>query len=686
MLACVLEAGGYGVDVLGGTRAFARQATRVGRITIETGLGAQRRTWRRPELSKRLEIAIDDALTRHEQAMIVATDPLALHVSRAAVLRAQDRGVQVALAYDRGWHPGSGTFAGRREATSISHVERGIAASLELAMDDCWPAPLRQRVPIVYPAPLELIADPGRRQSLAQPESGVGIFLPPHWVSGDETALWELLRGLEGISAVVLGTPRQLRWLRRRGALRRAGLSARPLPDEDDVPNLVSRLPVVVCPSVLSPDLPPTMVAVSSRPAHIALVASQRVLDELGSIGYGVDQTSPVANAAAVRRACADAAERRHMPRVGVAGHHSDYAGQLTSLRRWMGVKGGRKLGIGPRNGNGQGWAWAQALRALHPDLMVEVFAAQYTSARIEMTPPSDVSITMEEWKQRTWQLWWAHRIRTQFTHLLIEQGLTACGLLNGGHFFHDVPHLLEAGLKVGLVFRGSEIRDPAGHAERERWSPFQDPGDPLTARLQKRCAVPRQKLATFAVPKFVTTLDLLDDVPDGTWLPQALDLDEWPPGPPILARSRPVVLHAPTSGMKGSHWIDDTCGALHDEGLIEYVRLHEVPFTQMPARIRAADIVVDQLALGSYGVLAVQAMASERLVIGHVSNRARARVPHEIPVLQAEPPDLRRVIEDAVAARDWSRSRARAGRDYVRRYHSGEESAERLIRHLLDP
>ncbi|MGI8574481.1 MAG: hypothetical protein ACR2MA_03885 [Egibacteraceae bacterium] len=363
------------------------------------------------------------------------------------------------------------------------------------------------------------------------------------------------------------------------------------------------------------------------------------------------------------------------------------YRRQVEALRAHGLAGEGSKLAIGPRNGNGQAWAWAQALRH-HAGLPVEVFTAEYSSGRLAMTHRTDVSIPLKDWKRREWQIWWAHRLQTQFSHVLIEQGLTACGWLNGKGFFDDLPAMLNSGMKVGLVFRGSEIRDPAGHAARERWSPFQDPNDPLTAELQSRFARVRREVDRCDVPKVVTTMDLLDDVPGAIWLPHVLDTQTWQPGPPILQRSRPVVLHAPsrTGQMKGSQWVDEACQPLHDAGVIEYRRLRGVPYAEMPSRIRAADIVIDQLALGSHGVLALQAMASERLVIGHVSGRVRSRLSDQIPVVEAEPPDVRGVLEDTLAARDHSRHLAASGREYVLRYHAGEESADRLQANLVVP
>jgi hypothetical protein len=338
-------------------------------------------------------------------------------------------------------------------------------------------------------------------------------------------------------------------------------------------------------------------------------------------------------------------------------------------------------LGIGPRNGNGQAWAWAQAVRDWTGDIDVETFAAEFETGVLAMRFPADHQIPIGSWKARSWQAWWARYVLTTFSHLLLEQALTACGSLHGRLYFDELPMLKARDIEVGLVFRGSEIRDPAAHAARHRWSPFRDPDDPLTRRLQEFVSITRGQLEHFDGPVFVTTLDLLDDVPRARWLPQAIDLDVWSPGPPVLERPVPRVLHAPSrEGIKGSRFVDEVCSQLANEGLIDYVRVRGVPYADMPALIANADIVIDQLALGAYGVLALQALASERVVIGHVADNVRTRLPEPLPIVEATPHDLHTVLRRVLDDRSWfSRSAAR-GRAYVRRYHDGSYSARVIL------
>lgn len=616
-----------------------------------------------------------------------ALDPLALAIARHAASQRRDHGLGTALWYDRSKSPAMGSSDDARELSAIGDVAIGTAASEPLAADDRWPDALRGRVPAIYSTPSELAdadAMEPRLKALVERGSGsrVGLFLPPRLTAPRLALLRHALKLMAPLCPVVFGHHEHPS-VARYGVQLIVWRRVEPAPAEDELARLAARLAVIVCPSVWTGSSAPSAIAVGGAARGAGLVTSKSVANELPG-ATPVDAISAHALAAAVTDAMPS---HESATRDRTWRSRFSHRRQVEALRAHGLAGDGRKLAIGPRNGNGQAWAWAQALRR-RGALPVEVFTAEYPSGRLAMIHETDVSIPLDDWKRREWQIWWAHRLQAQFSHVLIEQGLTACGWLNGKGFFDDLPAMLDSGMKVGLVFRGSEIRDPAGHAAREHWSPFQDPDDPLTAELQSRFALARREVDRFDVPKFVTTMDLLDDVPGAVWLPQVLDTQAWRPGPPILQRARPVVLHAPsrTEQMKGSQWVDEACQPLHDAGVIEYRRLWGVPFAEMPERIRDADIVIDQLALGSYGVLALQAMASERLVIGHVSERVRSRLSDQIPVVEAEPPDVRRVLEDTLAARDHSRGLGASGREYVLRYHAGEESAARLQANLVGP
>jgi hypothetical protein len=175
----------------------------------------------------------------------------------------------------------------------------------------------------------------------------------------------------------------------------------------------------------------------------------------------------------------------------------------------------------------------------------------------------------------------------------------------------------------------------------------------------------------------FATTPDLLDDLPYARWLPVVIHPDRWRTDAPVLARDRPRLLHIPTSArLKGTPLVEPVLLALHDEGLIEYVRVEGVAPEEMPAHVADVDIVLDQVVLGAYGAMAVQAMAAGRVVLAHVTAQNRARLPEDPPIVEVDPDSFETVLRGLLERRDEARAAAARGPAYADSWHDGRYAA----------
>lgn len=336
-----------------------------------------------------------------------------------------------------------------------------------------------------------------------------------------------------------------------------------------------------------------------------------------------------------------------------------------------------RSLMIGPANMAGQAWSWARAIEQELPEVHVQVVTLQKKSG---LAFPTDVRIPRKSWWSLEWQLTQVREVLTKHTHVLMEGGYGIFGELTGGSFATDVALLNPAGIHSGVVFHGSELRDPSIHRKLEPFSPYADAEAELSVRLQELAERTLDRLNRFEGPRFVTTLDLLDYVPEATWLPVVAPPELWVPGATPLERDRPVVVHVPSNPqLKGSAPIDVIAEELDGRGLIEYRRLSNVPVSEMPTVLADADIVLDQFALGDYGVLAAQAMATGRVVVGHVADRVRERLPEALPIVEATPQTVGDVLMEILQDRERFRAVACAAARFAATYHSGDYSARQL-------
>jgi hypothetical protein len=330
---------------------------------------------------------------------------------------------------------------------------------------------------------------------------------------------------------------------------------------------------------------------------------------------------------------------------------------------------------LGPANFAGQAWGWAKAAEEHLDGVDTTVM-----SVAGGLAFPTDYLVPLPAYRSPRWQREQEQWVTATFTHVLIDAMRSLFGSRYAANASGDLPVLRRAGISVGLIAHGSDIRVGSRHRELYEWSPWNDESWAHGRRLETQARRLGEAMNSYDGPRFVSTPDLLDFAPGAAWLPVVVEPGRWASTHPPLERARPIVLHVPTNPeLKGSRYVDAQLQPLHDAGLIDYRRLRGIPPDEMPALVADADIVVDQLVLGLYSVMAVQAMAAGRVVVAHVADRVRARIGQELPIAEATPADLASVVESLVAERDASRALAARGTAYAHDVHDGRRSASVL-------
>jgi hypothetical protein len=334
------------------------------------------------------------------------------------------------------------------------------------------------------------------------------------------------------------------------------------------------------------------------------------------------------------------------------------------------------RLLVGPANFAGQAWAWARAAERELPGVSATAMSVERGGLAFD----SDYSVPVPVYRSLRWQREQLDAVRSTYTHVLMDAMRAVLGNRYGEDCRRDIQVLERAGLRVGLIAHGSDIRLGSLHRELYPHSPWHDESWDYGRRLQAQAERLGGILNGFDGATFVSTPDLLDFAPRATWLPTVVDAEPWRSDVPVLRRARPVVLHVPSNPrLKGSHLVDPLLHRMHDEGRIEYRRLEGVAPGDMPALVADADVVLDQFVLGLYSVMAIQGMAAGRLVVAHVHDRVRARTPVPLPVLEATPDDLVEVLEKVLADRSPYQELAAQGPSYAAEVHDGRRSARVL-------
>ncbi len=239
-----------------------------------------------------------------------------------------------------------------------------------------------------------------------------------------------------------------------------------------------------------------------------------------------------------------------------------------------------------------------------------------------------------------------------------------------------DLPLVRGFGARIVFHYHGCDIRSRAHmlashpRATCTECDPFCIPA------RQDRI---RTSAARFAAAELVSTPDLLESVsPRAQHLPVAADLTSYPLSPP---RGAPrLVVHAPTNRLiKGTRYIEQVFASLQPRFPgVRFVTAERLPWKELIALLAEADVVVDQLFMGWYGMVAVEAMALGKPVLCFIRSDFEARL-DACPILRCTIEDLDDRLAEALSSRDRETIGIN-GRAYVEREHAAPVVAQRLL------
>jgi len=241
------------------------------------------------------------------------------------------------------------------------------------------------------------------------------------------------------------------------------------------------------------------------------------------------------------------------------------------------------------------------------------------------------------------------------------------------GYGLLDVPWLVHMGKKVFFYFHGCDIRD-------EKMIIMKYPTSSCANCFPKLCNANRQYAKKIAEKygriNFVSTPDLLEFVDRSILLPQVIDFDLINQ---ILDEPRParnhtklIVAHAPTNrAIKGTNFIIDAVNHLKEKGLdIDLLLLENLSHENLLRNLKNADIAIDQLLIGAYGVFAAEAMAMGIPTMVNIRDDLWDKYPYPPPVINANPITIETTLEMIYNNRQDLEKYRFTGQTYAYRVH----------------
>jgi glycosyltransferase involved in cell wall biosynthesis len=140
-------------------------------------------------------------------------------------------------------------------------------------------------------------------------------------------------------------------------------------------------------------------------------------------------------------------------------------------------------------------------------------------------------------------------------------------------------------------------------------------------------------------------------------------------------------IVHAPTNrDIKGTSHILKATERLRSEGMsVELVLVEDLPHCEAMEIYKSAEIVVDDVLQGPYGIFAMECMALGKPVLGRIDPSFLHYYP-ELPIISTNPENLYHNLRHLVLDKERRRALGIEGRSYTERNHDADVIAVQLV------
>ncbi len=244
---------------------------------------------------------------------------------------------------------------------------------------------------------------------------------------------------------------------------------------------------------------------------------------------------------------------------------------------------------------------------------------------------------------------------------------------------YSDLPLYEKLNKKIVMHYWGSEVRQLS---IARTYNPYVMVKTTDEQQIIRNIENISQHVSNCLVADAELYLYVKDYFPNIYFLPQAIDLAKYlPVKTNKVKKTKPLLVHAPThSGIKGTEYVLKAIEALRSEFDFDFQLIQGMKHEEALKIYCKADLVIDQLLAGSYGLFAIEAMALGKPVICWISEYMQTQYPKELPILIANPDTITEKLRYFLQNQDVLPQIGNNGRTYVERYHDSFKVAKQLV------
>lgn len=162
----------------------------------------------------------------------------------------------------------------------------------------------------------------------------------------------------------------------------------------------------------------------------------------------------------------------------------------------------------------------------------------------------------------------------------------------------------------------------------------------------------------------------------------QRIEIEQFTPKYPDTNNKVPLIVHAPSSkSTKGTEFVNKAIEKLKDNDNLsfQYHEVYNMSHEEAMEVYSKADIVIDQLLIGSYGIFACECMALGKPVICYILDENIASYGDEFPIINANPETIYEVLKDLILSPIKRNTIGKKSRLYAEKVHDSKVVAKKL-------
>jgi glycosyltransferase involved in cell wall biosynthesis len=239
-----------------------------------------------------------------------------------------------------------------------------------------------------------------------------------------------------------------------------------------------------------------------------------------------------------------------------------------------------------------------------------------------------------------------------------------------------DLPLINELGKKCIMQHWGSDVRM---YSKAIQFNPYVKVKEPNEDKIKRKLEL----ISSYIPHCIVCDYELYEYVKEFYsniyHITHAIDIEKYKPS--NSKNKKFLIVHAPSAPeIKGTKYILEAIEALKGKYNFEFKLVQGMSHDAAKEIYQKADLIIDQILIGSHGLFAVEAMAMGKPVVCWISDFMKSKYPKDLPIISANPDNIREVIENVLKNRDMLSKIGNDGRKYVEKYHDMNIISKQLL------